>query len=272
MARSATTPIKILALTLAISLPTAALAQIAPAKDPTSDQLMMSAGFLSGHPDLRFRLLGLDEIKQGKHEDALRFFKRASFYGDKPSQGMVAELLWNGQGAVQNRAAAYAWIDLAAERGYVGFLSIRERYWESLTETERAEALRIGQDVYAQYGDAAAQPRLDAVLRRERRSSTGSRTGFVGSLQIYIPGPAGYMQIDGSKFYDPQYWDPKQYRTWQDSIWKEPRMGKVSVGDVEKVSTSAPSRVPETAPIKNAKEPETPAKDETGLGTQKPKP
>lgn len=259
------------ALAFAVALPVAN-AQIAPPKDPTSDHLMMSAGFLSGHPDLRYRLLGLDELKQGKHEDALKFFKRASFYGDKPSQGMVAELLWNGQNGIpQDKAAAYAWIDLAAERGYVGFLSIRERYWAALDAAEQERALAVGQDIYARYGDAAAQPRLDAVLRRERRQVTGSRTGFVGSLQIYIPGPAGYEQIDGSKFYDPQYWDPKQYRAWQDNIWMQPRMGKVSVGDIEKVdSTPSPSsRIPKTSPTQ-MQEPKTPTKDETGLGTHKP--
>lgn len=274
MAVPVTMPGMALLVALAIAMaPSTAIAQIAPHKDPTSDQLIMSAGFLSGHPDLRYRLLGLDELKQGNQESALQFFKRASFYGDKPSQGMVAELLWDGQGVTQDRPAAYAWIDLAAERGYVGFLAIRERYWNALNEPEREQAVRVGQDIYARYGDSAAQPRLDAVLRRERRQVTGSRTGFIGNLKIYIPGPAGSQQIDGSKFYDPQYWDPQLYRQWQDGIWMHPRMGKVSVGEVEKVTPKpTSSRVPATAPTKDAKEPETPEKDETGLGTRIPQP
>ena len=248
-------------------------AQIAPSKDPTADALMMSAGFLSGHPDLRYRLLGLDELKQGNYESALKFFKRASFYGDKPSQGMVAELLWDSKGVPRDRPSAYAWIDLAAERGYLGFLSIRERYWAALDDAERKQALELGGDIYAQYGDAAAQPRLDAVLRRERRQVTGSRTGFAGNLKIYIPGPAGFEQIDGSKFYDLQFWDPQLYRQWQNSIWMQPRMGTVTVGEAEKVSgTPTASRVPATAPVSDAKEPETPQKDESGLGTKNPRP
>lgn len=261
----------LVAVALAAMAPSA-IAQIAPRNDPTTDSLMMSAGFLSGHPDLRYRLLGLEELRQGNHETALKFFKRASFYGDKPSQGMVAELLWDGKGVAQDRPAAYGWIDLAAERGYVGFLSIRERYWKALNDAEQKQALELGQDIYARYGDSAAQPRLDAVLRRERRQATGSRTGFTGNLKIYIPGPAGFEQIDGSKFYDPQFWDPALYRQWQDGIWMQPRMGKVTVGDVEKATVSpASSRVPVTPPVIHAKEPETPQKDETGLGTQ-PKP
>ena len=67
------------------------------AADPAIDPAIMRAGFLSAHPDLRFRLLGLDEFKQGKMENAFRFFQRAAFYADKPSQGMVAEMLFHGR-------------------------------------------------------------------------------------------------------------------------------------------------------------------------------
>ena len=230
---------------------------------------MLSAGFLSGHPDLRYRLLGLDEFKQGKHERALRFFQRAAFYADKPSQGMVAEMLWNGHGTQRDPALAYAWMDLAAERGYAGFLGLRERYWNALSEAEKNVALEAGQALYAKYGDAAALPRIATALRREKKRVTGSRTGFVGSVQIFVPGPGGFEQIDASKFYDERYWDPRQYQAWQDSIWMKPRVGRVSVGELQQVQPSAvPSRIPATTPQADAAEPSTPARDETSLGTK----
>ena len=80
------------------------------------------------------------------------------------------------------------------------------------------------------------------MLRRESRKTTGSRLGFVGNLKILVPGPMGFEQIDGSKYYDPQYWDPKRYREWQDTIWKQPRTGQVNVGDVEKVEPQQPAK------------------------------
>jgi len=242
-------------------------AQKAP-PDPTEDPVMLSAGFLSAHPDLRYRLLGLEEFKKGKHEDAFRFFRRAAYYADKPSQGMVAEMLWEGQGVQRDPALAYVWMDLAAERGYAGFLGLRERYWTALTEDQRESALQQGEDLYARYGDAAALPRIATVLRRERRRMTGSRTGFSGNLQIYVPGPGGFEQIDGSKFYDERYWDPKQYQAWHDSIWAKPRVGRVTVGELEQVQQPT-SRIPATEPQIDAPEPETPSRDETGLGTEK---
>ena len=241
----------------------------APPPDPTADPLLLSAGFLTAHPDLRYRLLGLGEMKEGKFEDAFRFFQRAAFYADKPSQGMVAEMLWNGQGVDRNPSLAYAWMDLAAERGYAGFLGLRERYWKALTEDQRAQALVQGQEVYAKYSDAAAQPRLAIVLRREQRRMTGSRTGFAGNVQIYIPGPGGFEQIDGTKFYEERYWDPKQYQAWHDSIWMKPRVGRVSIGEMEQIpdGEKPSSRVPATMPQTDAPEPTTPVRNEKGLGT-----
>ena len=233
--------------------------------DPATDPALRATGFLESHPDIRYRLLGLEEYRNNNHSDALRFFRRAAFYADKPSQGMVAEMYWSGIGVEQDRALAYAWMDLAAERGYAGFLGLRERYWSTLSAQERERALLEGESIYANYGDAAAQPRLANVLRRERKKLTGSRTGFVGSLKIYVPGPSGSEQIDGSKFYDERFWDPKQYQAWHDSIWMKPRIGRVSVGELEQVQAT-PSRIPATTPQIDAKEPATPKRDEKDLG------
>ena len=232
---------------------------------------MMSAGFLSSHPDLRYRLNGQKRYAEGEFREAFEFFQRAAWYGDKPSQGMVAEMLWNGQGTDQDRALAYAWMDLAAERGYEGFVGHRERYWKALDEAERARALEVGQTVYARYGDQASEPRLAAVLRRERARQAGSRTGFTGALKIYIPGPGGdYLQIDGSTYYDERYWEPAKYRALQDSIWERSYTGRVDVGPVEQIGSDdhPNSRVPATRPQTDAPEPQSPEPDDGNLGTR----
>ncbi|QDA58319.1 tetratricopeptide repeat protein [Thermomonas aquatica] len=239
--------------------------------NPDIDEGMIRAGFLGSHPDLRYRLLGLEQRRQGKHADAFRFFQRAAYYGDKPSQGMLAEMLWNGTGTAADRPQAYAWMDLAAERGYEGFLVLRERYWNALGEVERDDALAQGEAIYAKYGDAAAQPRLARVLRRERLRMTGSRTGSAGTLKISVPGPAGPEEIDGSKFYDEKFWNPKMYRAWHDGIWMKPRIGQVTVGEAEQVKDAGhpASRIPAVKPTTDTREPATPDVDEAGLGTPK---
>jgi hypothetical protein len=235
--------------------------------EPTEEPLLITAGFLSHHQDLKYRLLGLKAYNEKRFDDALRYFRRASYYADKPAQGMVAEMYWNGEGAPRDRALAYAWMDLAAERGYAGFLGLRERYWAELDEAERERALREGEQVYARFGDAAAKPRYEQMLRRGRRELTGSRTGFSGGVKIYVPGPDGSAEtIDGSKFYDERYWDAQKYWAWQDQIWMKPKIGRVDVGGAEvvrePVAPAVESRVPETAPQIDAPEPDVP--DEAG--------
>ena len=123
-----------LGLALLSPLPAAALA---PEPASTDEFVMTSAGFLSYHPDLRFRLLGLAEYRKGNYVEAMVQFRRAARYADKPSQGMIAEMLWKGQGTAVDRPAAYVWMDLAAERAYKMMLVQREKYWAEMTEAER---------------------------------------------------------------------------------------------------------------------------------------
>ena len=184
---------------------------------------------------------GVKAFDAGKYEDAFHYFRRASYYADKPSQGMVAEMLWEGKGTPRDPALAYAWMDVAAERGYLGFLSLRERYWEALDAGDRERALREGEGIYAEYGDDVAEPRLNAALRRGSRSVVGSRTGFVGAVSIHIE---GYGEIPASQYFAPKYWDPKQYREWHDQVWQKPLTGQVKVGDVETVGDGKPANPP----------------------------
>ena len=166
-------------------------------------------------------------------------FRRAAKFADEPSQGMVAEMLWKAQGIEANRPLAYAWMDLAAERQYPSMLAHRERYWNALSESEREQALRLGEALYAVYGDDVAKKRLATALRRAKNSTTGSRTGMVGSLSITIQTSSGPETIDGSQYYQDKYWKPELYAKWQDEAWKKPPSGKVDIGPLE--ATPEPS-------------------------------
>lgn len=199
-----------------------------------TDRVLGSEAFLSAHPDLQNRHRGTLAYEEGRLEEALTYFRRAAWYADKPSQAMVGEMLWKGEGVARDPALAYAWMDLAAERGYRGFTIIRERYWAELDQAQREDAVTRGQDIYAEYGDEVAQPRIATVLRRERRRMTGSRTGFVGTLEVLIAGPGGIPQsISGDRFYDAKFWEPELYQAWHDAVWMEQREGRVNIGDIE---------------------------------------
>ncbi len=244
-----------------------------PPPDLLDNPLLITAGFLEHHQDLKYRMLGLEAFQKGNHEQALRFFRRASFFADKPSQGMVAEMYWNGQGTPRDPVQAYAWMDLAAERGYRGFLGLRESYWEALSDAERSRAVEEGQAVYARFGDGAAKPRYEHQLRIGKSQITGSRTGFNHGVKIEISGPSGSQSIEGSTFYDERYWNAKKYWAWQDKIWMKPRIGKVTLGELEDVRPRAPdqpSRIPATTPEIDATAPDVPPAETPASGSVPP--
>ena len=211
--------------------------------------------FLNAHPDLMFRLRGMDLWKAGKPDRAMAAFQHAALYADKPSQAFVAGMYWEGRGADRDRALAYAWMDLAAERGYPDFIAMREKFWGELDPAERERALEAGQAIYTRYGDEVANPRLERELRRQRMQVVGSRTGYTGNAKIHIPMPSAggasgdsgagspTMVIDGSHFYADKFWEPKQYQAWLDAQWKEPRSGRVEVGTLKTGEKPAKTRI-----------------------------
>lgn len=202
-----------------------------------ADALVLNnTGFLGAHPDLRWRREGQATLEEGRPREAFTYFRRAARFADKPSQAMVAEMLWTGNGVAVDRPRAYAWMDIAAERAYVPFVAKREAYWNALSEAERAQALDVGRPLYEEYRDAVAQERLERELKKAKRKITGSRTGFVGFLTVMVAGPGGIgMAIDGERFYDDKYWEPDLYWEWQDAIWKDPGFGVVTVEPLEVV-------------------------------------
>lgn len=202
-----------------------------------------SEGFLYAHPDLRWRKHALRLYEDGKLDLALVALKRSARYADKGSQALVAEMYWNGEGATADHALAYVWMDLASERAYKDFLAIRERYWSQLSADERARALEIGQSIFAEFGDDVAKPRLARKINAGRRSTTGSRTGFKGSLKVLLPGNGSWVELDGEQYYNDTFWQPELYFEWQDQMWREPYRGRVEIGEMTREAhTNTPAK------------------------------
>lgn len=192
-----------------------------------------------GHPDLEYRTYGVEAYRAKDYERALVLFRRAARFGDKPSQGMIAELYANGRGVAPDMALAYAWMDLAAERGYRDFVLHRERYWARMDEATRARAVEAGRPLYAEYGDEVAKPRFALQLRRESKEVVGSRTGFSNNVRITIPSIYGDQEFNASDLDGADFWDPDKYWTLQDRMWKNPR-GQVRTSDLQDVTTVKP--------------------------------
>lgn len=195
------------------------------------EAMYSSAAFLRAHPDLKFRRRGLDAYESGDAALAFRHFVRAARYADKPSQAMLAAMLWEGDGVARDRAAAYAWMDIAAERGFVALLARRETFWAGLDAAQRAQALAIGSRLQPEFGDAAAKPRLERQLRRARHGVTGSRVGFAGTpLRVTLNLGGERLRVQAHDYYHADYWQPERYWALQDAEWTDTPAGHVDVG------------------------------------------
>ena len=246
----------ILGASLACTLPVASIvsSESGPASVPYEAMLVESGygGFLDAHPDLRHHRFGTKAYLEGDYATAMRHLRKAARYADKPSQSLIAEMLWEGRGVSRDRALAYAWMDLAAERGNRRFVIQRERYWSALDTAEQADAVERGAALYAEFGDAVAKPRVAHMLRRVSNKVAGSRAGFAGNTVIHAPAvgsgaAAVTVAIDGGDsgfqpsralpavaFYTPELWSPDEYFTWRDNYWERKlKSGTVEVGEVE---------------------------------------
>ncbi|MEO6103920.1 MAG: hypothetical protein ABIP44_09820 [Pseudoxanthomonas sp.] len=204
--------------------------------DFREQRVISSATFLNAHPDMSYRIKGRASYESGDYTSAIRYFTLAAKYADKPSQAMLAEMSWQGRGVPVDRAVAYAWADLSAERGYRQFAELREGYWRKLDARERARAIQHGQGLLADYGDDVALPRMTAFLLKAKRDT---RTGVSvrPPRDVVVPGPNGQAKrISGKQFFAAKFWEPVQYQAWQDATWMDPPRGNVDVGDVEQVA------------------------------------
>lgn len=241
----------------------AGMAWPAPAADgrnsisPVKQEFFNSGGFNAAHPDVYWRRMAIHELDRGRDDLARSYLRRAARFADKASQAMLAEMLWTGRGGEHDRPQAYAWMDLAAERGYTVFVVKREEYWTALSNAEQDEAIRVGRDLYDEYADAVAKERLDRKLVRAQRMVAGSRVGAIsGNLMVLLPDADGLssgsasrsgglmnmgLRMMGTDYYAPEYWQPNAYWAREDAVWRNPKLGVVTVQDPQAADVDDPN-------------------------------
>jgi len=198
---------------------------------PEDNSTLINAGFLDSHPDIQYRQWAVSALRRGDVTEAMKNFRLSARYADKPSQGYLGELYWFGVNMPSDPVMAFAWMDVAAERGYPLFVDLRNQYWASLPLERQEEARAQARTLRAEFGDEVARPRIAEVLRRGMRQMTGSRTGsMTNNVDIVFSEGGMNRTIKADKLYDPKYWDPILYQKWQDETWMKIRRGTVEVG------------------------------------------
>ncbi|MEO6801025.1 MAG: hypothetical protein ABI178_13900 [Rhodanobacter sp.] len=216
--------------------------------------LLNNRRIVDEHPDLLYRDLGVRAYQAGDKQRAVELLLKAASYADKPAQAMLATMYWEGDGIPKDHPRGYAWMDLAADRGYQDLLIQREHYWAKLSPSERQRAVSEGRQIYAKYKDEVGLRKLDQVLQRAADQATGSRTGFGGNnLTVRLRGGAtgpsiaplqgtgptvlGGTPVRGIDYYSPMLWSAAPYAKLKDRVWEYARreMGTVEVGPLQRL-------------------------------------
>lgn len=132
----------------------------------------------------------------GAFERALLIYeKELAPVGDKYAQYMVGYMHLAGQGVPENRAEAYAWYRLAAERGEAPLVKARDTLERTLDEDELARANARFVELWQHYGDRKLLLELIAddleILRGQRSSDRADAGPGAAIVSGYFGGESG---------------------------------------------------------------------------------
>lgn len=228
------------------------------AEDPgskTTEQVLAAMDHTStwGHPDQYHEFSGMRCYVAGDYRCAMNHFVQAARYADKLSQLSIGLMYLDGQGVPRDQVAAFAWVAIAAERKYPQFLATRDRIWAGLDSAQRQQARALVEQLYTQYGDMVAKPRLARVFRQARTEMAGSYVGYGSSYTASVtPGSAqscGAATIDGApaigcgNLYAEWRWNPRLYFEARDAAWT----GTVTVEPLQHVRRDGQPAQPASA-------------------------
>jgi len=240
--------IKLLPAFFAMSLLTCSVLTQAKTSDPLNDPEVqktlrgMADASTWYHPDLFGEFAGMLRYAHHDYTGALKYLKIGAYYSDKLSALSIGLMYLNGEGVAKDPLTAYAWLSIAAERGYPDFVATRDRVKASLTPEQLHRAQAVLADLAAEYGDKVAKHRLAVQLRQGQMQITGSHTGFDSGVvqmktgncsgpSIAIGGEPVPKAGCGGNVYAKWRWDPKTYFAVRDAHWK----ATVSVGALNAV-------------------------------------
>ena len=227
-------------------------------KDPEVQKTLRAMNDASTwyHPDLFGEFAAVQRYAHHDLKGAMKYFEIGAQYADKFSQMSIGLMYFNGEGVSKDPIAAYAWLDIAAERDYPDFVATRDRVKATLTpdQLQRGQAMR--DKLALRYADAVAKPRMEQQLRFGREQITGSHLGYdSGIYHQAMPGKVckgtgslinGIMMPEagcgGDEVYADARWNPEKYFANRDAQWK----ATVTVGDIN--TSGAPADASQSPP------------------------
>jgi hypothetical protein len=181
-------------------------------------------------PASRHMTRARDAYEAGHYVIALEHYKLAAAYADKLGQFNVGYMYLRGKGTDKNLPRGWAWLELAAERGYPQLAGTARDIGEHLDQAQRQEGRRIlEEELLPRYGDDIAVPRVARLMERERRRATGSRLGMIGNLTIITDDGV----IGGEEYYADEKWDFEYIVESETRYMRNLARGQIGLRDFE---------------------------------------
>ncbi len=153
-------------------------------------------------PDNKELARATNNLEDGFHKDAVKNFERAAEYGNKAAQTTLAMMYLKGAGVESDWVKGYAWAVLAASQGEPEAVRLRDDVYAQLKDAEKKRAKRVVEHLQEEYGDLVALERREEWMRKQKRETTGSRTGQNGAVRIQVSDPSGYVwEMSGPLYY-----------------------------------------------------------------------
>lgn len=185
---------------------------------------------------------GEQAYRHGRYARAMRFYKSAARWSDKIAQFQIGLMYYSGEGVEPDHPLGWAWIEMAAERGYPQYEALSERIWAQMDEDQRARASRIlEQELLPEYGDEATVPRTARRMKQDRQRMTGSRLGRAGNLSVCqnfgVQTSAGAGCADAGRnradFYREDNWDFYALIEREKEMFEQHFKASVELGELE---------------------------------------
>lgn len=193
-------------------------------------------------PGTQFLERGNAFFERGDYEAAASYYRLAAHWADKLAQFNLGLLYVNGDGVERDPLRGWAWIRLAAERGYPKFVRVANEIGARFQDEHLAAATEIlEQELEPEYGDAVAIERTAREMERMRDRATGGGSRVGANRALYVTGRDGRW-VRGGEYYDPDLWDFRSIVAFETRLQRALGGGEVILRDFRTVDDEPPAQ------------------------------
>lgn len=178
------------------------------AEDAVERDTGLGVGYSEHVPSAWEMRQGRQDYEAGNYMGAFWHYTNAAVWADKFAQYNIGVMYLRGEGVEFDPVRGWAWLELAAERGYPEMVLAANDLYRMLDEAQQREGRRIlEEELLPDYGDAVRIKPTARRMERERRQATGTRTGSKAALSALRIIDGSGITRRGDEFYDPAKWD-----------------------------------------------------------------